>query len=438
MVVSSAGGEGVGEARGRPALVGMIRIVLLMLLAGTGLGYAGRSLWLAVHLERSLPYFDQWVFVVNDYFPYLDGAYSWLQLLAPHGEHRIATARIILFADAILFRMSGWLPLFVQLAALGTIALLLARLATRSRMELAIAAPVALGLMWSTSQFENLSWAFQTCFPLVHLFGLCAVIAFARALNAAGWRRWIVIACTFDVLAVLSLGSGLFVIAPVLGVAVWRRRVDRRLLVFALFHGLVTVAYLAGGAPISTFSHWAALSSTLPDQAALFLGTSFGGWPPPELAAGYCGLIALVIALGAVTADRQGIDSNSAILLSMAAFVMTESVVAAIGRGNMPIGPRYATAAIVFEGALLGFYFRQSAGLIARFGVVVIALVALVGANASRYEAAWIAKIAAIDQATAQFKSGNFEPAAVAFLWPELRKEWLDRYEKLQLGPFAP
>jgi hypothetical protein len=73
--------------------------------------------------------------------------------------------------------------------------------------------------------------------------------------------------------------------------------------------------------------------------------------------------------------------------------------------------------------------------LIARFGVVVIALVALVGANASRYEAAWIAKIAAIDQATAQFKSGNFEPAAVAFLWPELRKEWLDAMRSCSSDP---
>jgi hypothetical protein len=340
MVVSSAGGEGVGEARGRPALVGMIRIVLLMLLAGTGLGYAGRSLWLAVHLERSLPYFDQWVFVVNDYFPYLDGAYSWLQLLAPHGEHRIATARIILFADAILFRMSGWLPLFVQLAALGTIALLLARLATRSRMELAIAAPVALGLMWSTSQFENLSWAFPDL-----LSAGAPVRAVRRYRLRPRAQRCRLAALDRDRLHLRCPRRTQPGQRPVRHCAGARRGSVEAgewtggLLVFALFHGLVTVAYLAGGAPISTFSHWAALSSTLPDQAALFLGTSFGGWPPPELAAGYCGLIALVIALGAVTADRQGIDSNSAILLSMAAFVMTESVVAAIGRGNMPNRP---------------------------------------------------------------------------------------------------
>jgi hypothetical protein len=407
-----------------------------------GCYFALASLVLAIRLERALPYFDQWVFVVNDYFSYLDGTYSWTQLFAPHGEHRIATARIVLFADAFLFHMTGWLPLFVQFAALGTIAFLIAKLATRTGKEFAAALPLALGLMWSISQFENLSWAFQTCFPLVHLFAVCTVIAFARSLEDAAWRGWLAIACVADALAVFSLGSGLFVIAPVFCVAIWMRQLDRQFLVFAVLHTALAASYLSGGLPTSAFGYVASLAATFPDQLAQFLGASFGGWPPPELGAGYCGMIALMIALGAATwhtiTDTRPLERNSAILLSIALFVMAEAVVTAIGRASMGVGPRYATAAVVFECALLGFYFRQSSGPgpLARVGVTVIAVIAVIGANGWRNETAWISKITVVDRATEEFRSGKFDPATAWIIWPGLRPEWLERYVALQLGPY--
>jgi hypothetical protein len=336
--------------------------------------------------------------------------------------------------------MTGWLPLVMQFVALGGIAFFLARLATRSRRDFAAAFPLALGLMWSISQFENLSWAFQTCFPLVHLFEICAVIAFARALETTAWWRWLVIACAADALATFSLGSGLFVIAPVLCVAIWMDRLGRQLLIFAVFHIVLAAIYLAGGVPTSTFGKGALFNAGLADHVAQFLGASFGGWALPEIAAGYIGFIALMAAFGAATyhlvTDHRPLERNSAILLSVAVFVLAEAAATSVGRASMGFGPRYATASAVFECALLGFYFRQCVGTTATLAVGTVAMVAVIGANGVRPEADWAKKTAMIDRATEEFRAGQFDPATIAFLWPGLRREWLDRYVALRIGPY--
>jgi hypothetical protein len=43
-----------------------------------------------------MPYFDHWVEIMMDYFPWLDGQYSIRDLFAEHNEHRIIMTRIVL------------------------------------------------------------------------------------------------------------------------------------------------------------------------------------------------------------------------------------------------------------------------------------------------------------------------------------------------------
>ena len=105
-VALPAGGMGgvvriasVSLLRQRQPFVAHLRLALAVVLSATGFGYAVHSLWLGLSLAHALPYGDQWDFV-RDYFDYLDGRYEWGSLLAQHNEHRIATTRVVLFADA--------------------------------------------------------------------------------------------------------------------------------------------------------------------------------------------------------------------------------------------------------------------------------------------------------------------------------------------------
>lgn len=409
-------------------LTGLVAVALAV-----GGGYfAIKSLALAVHLERSLPYFDQWVWIVNDYFPYIDGKYSWTDLFALHGEHRIATTRVVLFADAILFNMQGWLPLITQYGLLALIGTVLARLAIENGRDRFAFSVLGVALMWSICQFDNLSWALQVCFPFVHLFAVLTTVTFARSLDGNHQWRWLSAACLCDFLAVNSLASGLLTLAPIIVVAALTRKLDRRLLIIGAFHVALTAWYFSSRKKfIGTHS---GVPTDAIDRIAHFLGMSFGASQGTEIVAGYVGLAVFAIAAGVAVyrAFNRQIDTGSAVLFSIALFVVAEAVITAFGRAKLGIGPRYSTATLVFQCALLGFFLRESRRLIA---VVLAATCILIAANSAEWEAAWRNKIAAIDSAANEFSRGEYNEGAVSFVWPGLRTEWLGRY--LLLHPIS-
>src|SRR6516164_2667626 len=133
----------------------MLPSALAIALFIIGVGYAVYSLWLGVTLTHPMPFGDQLVFV-RDYFKYLHGTYAWSDLFSQHNEHRLVTTRIVLLADAMLFRMRGLLPIGGTYASLGTVALVGARLAAQPGLDRLAASGFALGLLWSTSQWLNL------------------------------------------------------------------------------------------------------------------------------------------------------------------------------------------------------------------------------------------------------------------------------------------
>jgi hypothetical protein len=130
----------------------------------------------------------------------LDGRFEWGGLFAQHNEHRIATTRIVLLADAILFRMRGLLPTTVMYASLAAIALTCGRLASRPGIERFTCTALALGVLWSTSQWGDLAWQFQLPFAFVHLFALVTLVAIWRA-NETNFAVWMAIAVAADALA---------------------------------------------------------------------------------------------------------------------------------------------------------------------------------------------------------------------------------------------
>ena len=96
----------------------------LGLCAAIALYYSLHSLHLAATLTRSMPYHDHWMWVVSDYFHYLDGRYSVWRLFAQVGEseHRLLTTKLVLFADAILFQMRGVFPTALMYFCLAGVA----------------------------------------------------------------------------------------------------------------------------------------------------------------------------------------------------------------------------------------------------------------------------------------------------------------------------
>ncbi len=214
-----------------PALAVAAAIIL-------SLWFAISSFRLGLQLLEPLPYFDQWTFIQNDYFRYLDGAYRWADLFALHNEHRILTTRLVLFADAILFRMSGVMPILFIYATLALTAAGVAALCADTARRAGIVFLAALGLAWSTCQWPNLASAFQVQMSLVHLFALVALAALSVGSTAA-----LLVAAAADFLAVFSLGSGVFLIFPLGLVAALTRRY-RAFVPLAVFHLALTVVYL--------------------------------------------------------------------------------------------------------------------------------------------------------------------------------------------------
>ena len=420
-----------------------LRFALSVLIAGS-LYFIIRSVSLALELERALAFADQWVFVVHDYFRYLDGQYHWTELFAHHNEHRIGTTRIVLFADAVLFNMQGWLPLLTQYLNLAGIAAMIARLATTKDDNFFVVLVPALALTWSISQFNNFSWAFQPSFSFVHLFAIAAIVSLSRALDAERWWPWLIAACGFDLLAANSLASGLLVIAPAICVSVWMRRVDRRLLIFCAAHLIISAWYFVGYVPHPYNAYGIPSLNRAWEMIANFIGMDFGGWYYLEISAGELSIIAFVLTAAAITwlslVRKKGIDANSAALLSIAVFVFIEAVTVAFAREGYDLGPRYATMSVVFQCGLLGFYWRQSASLssatIVRGAIIAVATIVLIEANTLRWESAWRDHIANIDKATDEFSKGIYSKATADYIFLGLSEVWVSRYRALHLAPF--
>jgi hypothetical protein len=237
-----------------PSLAWVIAVTGIVV-AIAGAAYGAQSLFLGVSLAKALPRNDQWEFV-EEYFRYLDGNDSLFEFvkalfvrLGQDGEYRPLTIRLVLYADAALFRMGGMLPALTIYATLAATAYLTARISAgrpASTLSHGIGFAILLGLAWSIAQFENLSWGFQVGVVFAHFFALLCYWAFALSLTETGARGrvWLAIAIAANFLAVFSQGLGPLTILPALAIALWLRAANLNLLIFVLFHILFSAPSL--------------------------------------------------------------------------------------------------------------------------------------------------------------------------------------------------
>jgi hypothetical protein len=401
---------------------------LTICLSLLGAAYAARSLWLGFSLLQSLPFFDQWIFVLH-YFKYLDGTLTWPEVFAQHNEHRIVTMRVVLFLDAALFRMDGVLPIAASYASLAAIAATIARFAVPHRSpEQVTAFFLALGLAWSTCQWIDLGWQFQLSFPFVHLFALLCLLALARA---AGSNRWLAIALVADMLAVFSLGSGLFLIVPAAALLLWQRDV-RSGLIFACFHVGLTGLYFIGFQRAPGVSYSLSFESAL--SIANFLGYPFVFTLHATLIGAF-GIVAFAALAVRCWRTREAEDRATVVLLALCGFVVVEAAITAVTRQG--VGGRYAPAAIVFWMALFAALWRTT-GRAPRILILAIAVAALIWANDLRFEQFWREQATFLARVTDQARADLFDPAAMTRLSPfDWTVQFLRRLRDMKLGPFA-
>jgi hypothetical protein len=403
-------------------------------LAAIALTYAARCLWLGLSLAQPMPLGDQWAFVL-DYFRYLDGTYRFADLFAQHNEHRLVTTRLVLFADAIFFAMRGLFPVIVTYACLAATAAIGARLAARpAPSERFVCLALALGLLWSTSEWQDFAWQFEVQFALVHLFALVCLVATWRASERP---RWIIVALLADALAVFSLGSGVVLIAPVLLLASWLRT-WRTALVLAAVHAVLVVCYFIGyqrpaGTPPYPFDAMNFLY-----LAAQFIGLPFGRY---EEAFGALGLIlaAAVTAHVSWRAFARQACPACCVLAALALFVVLEGLIVAMARPWYDLGPRYAAMPVIFWGAIFGVIWRLTEGYRTRPLVPVMAVGAVIMMNAPPFAASWREQSAFLARAAAQTRAGTFDPHVMRRLCPlDFTEQAVRRLQALRLGPFAP
>jgi len=401
-----------------------------------GAGYAVHSVWLGVALAHPMPFGDQLVFV-RDYFKYLDGTYAWSDLLSQHNEHRIVTTRIVLFADAMLFRMRGLLPIGVTYASLGAIALLGARLVARPGLDRLAASGLALGLLWSTSQWLNFIWQFEIQFTLAHLFVLVCLVALWRA-SRSGSRAWLVLAIVADGLAVASLGSGVLLFAPILLLGLWLRA-GRVTAILAAFHVVFVGLYFTG-------YHWPVQSSsyvfdpgTIFRTAVEFVGTAAG---KHEFFVGLGGIVllaVLVVHTSWLVIARKPVDEACCVFVAMAVFSAVEALVVGYTRGSWGIGPRYATPSVLFWAALLAAQWRMTQQSKLRLVVLAMTVGMLIVMNAPAFEASWREQNEFLSRVTQDARRDTFDPMMIQRLYEHpWTAQVLARLRALELGPFAP
>lgn len=331
---------------------------LLLAVAGVRLG------WVEAY-GSELPFWDQWrVIAVEVFKPWLEGHWQWAELFAPYGEHRLAPTRLL---SLLLLCANGQWDARLEMAAsallnallAGALALVLLRVFPA---RCAGALLVALGLVFGLpSGWENALWGFQSCFGFLVSFSLLALWGLGTGRPFASLAWWAGLVGLG--LASVSLATGAFAAAAVLGLLLWRRLAGVPWRASALGEG-GTALLCAGALALAWAGHtkvadYGPLAAESPAAFVAALGRCLA-WPhvgQPVLAlALYAPFV--VLAASYVQSGRgwgEGERRRAEGLLVLGGWVVLQAAALAYGRGGhgAPVRSRYMD--LLALGTLMNF-----------------------------------------------------------------------------------
>jgi hypothetical protein len=355
------------DARNRAERIASVLSYFILL---GGAATIGLALYMVVTCYSSLPWSDGWTQILVAARKENPFSLRWLWQL--HNEHRLlipklflaidlrgfaATQRFLL-ASIFVIQLLHWWLLNWSMRALG---------GWRGAMW-RTGSGLAAFCLFCPSQWENLTWGFQTCFVLPPLFATLSFIALLyywmtahRRREFAGWKL-ISLSLLAATAGILSLANGLLLLPLLLLAALLLRLrwsviatyVVASIFSFTLyFHGYVS--------PPQTSHPASSIRSPIKliEYIATYFGSSWGysgSWTHHNLVIALgAGLTGLILALLFLLRFRFAIQASQVFsmqLLLLLLFCLGTSAITALGRvasGNaQAFSSRYQTIALLF------------------------------------------------------------------------------------------
>ena len=322
------------------------------------------------------PHWDFWNWLA-DFKSYVEGHYTFLDLIKPHNEHRIVTTRLILFIDALFFHMTGTFVVALNLLLLAATGGLLAILWSPHHptvLQAATTASVLIGFMVSICQWPNLVLPFE----IQHAF-LCLGITGAAVSIAAATRSgrttgssasFATVAGIFVWIAVFSMAGGLLAL-PWLALQLGLRRASiRPTMIVAGFAFGAAGLFLFGYHPVRANPLTTHLNLNTIKELLVFAG-GFIGCPLYPFGNvpyffGLAGLIAFSAALATLvywaSTGRKPVTESAAALAAIAGTIALAAGADAVSRLSIgmaeSVQPRYCTVALLFWASTAGLVFQ--------------------------------------------------------------------------------
>jgi hypothetical protein len=325
------------------------------LVAALALPFALLGLVLAFGVN--LPYYDEWWWA-DLLYRERTGALTFADLWAPHNEHRILVARLLMLG---LAHLGGWSVVRELCFSVGLVAatqLVLWRLVRRSidAATIPLAFLVSSLALYDLAQTENFESGFQMSW-LVCTFALVFCVGALTRRDAPAGA--LVAAIVVAVLASFSLAQGLFIWpAGVVAVLLTRVRVVERLLpwvacgVIAVVLQHLGIAAHGGGIP-----PWHHPLDIL-EYVVVFLGAplAYYGGVVASAAAGAAVLAVMVLLVLRDVRLGDGAPARHAPWYALACYAVLVAVATAFGRADLGVAqalsPRYSTNAIMLDVAV--------------------------------------------------------------------------------------